>query len=116
MPQILLLEDEPAIADYTHVIERIEVPAWVHFARGVAYGKNGEYDRAAADFERTIAIEPRFGDAYYNRAIAYDLGGDGDTALAAYQDAARALPKRNPRWKEIAKRISELGGKVPPPP
>jgi tetratricopeptide (TPR) repeat protein len=40
--------------------------------RGIAYGEKGEYDRAIADYNRAIQLDPKLAFAYNNRGNAYN--------------------------------------------
>ena len=42
-----------------------------YITRGIAYGKNGEYDLAIADFSKAIELEPETLIAYKHRGVAY---------------------------------------------
>jgi tetratricopeptide (TPR) repeat protein len=52
--------------------------------RGLAFYDNGEYARAIDDFNRTIALNPLYVKAYYNRANTYDALQDYDRAIVDY--------------------------------
>jgi tetratricopeptide (TPR) repeat protein len=62
--------------------------AYLH--RGVAYRGNGNYDRAVADLDRAIELEPRDARAYAERArtrlerLATDANGDRIKLAAAF--------------------------------
>nr|NIQ88014.1 tetratricopeptide repeat protein [Deltaproteobacteria bacterium]NIR14118.1 tetratricopeptide repeat protein [Desulfobacterales bacterium] len=47
---------------------------------GYAYYKKGQYDQAISDFSKAIEINPRFADAYFNRAVAYYSKGEYEKA------------------------------------
>ncbi len=52
-----------------------------------------EYDRALADFNEAIRLEPENSDAYYQRASFYDMSQeDYDQAIADYTEAIRLDP------------------------
>lgn len=59
-----------AIKKYTKCIELNENWADGYFARGTAYLNNFEFDKALADLNKTLEIEPYYMNAYANRAFA----------------------------------------------
>ena len=56
--------------------------------RGLAYHRNGELDRAAADFDEAIRLDSRNAAAFYNRNLLRAARGDVQGASA---DRARAI-------------------------
>ena len=44
-------------------------------SRAADYYNKGQYDKAISDCNKAIRINPKFADAYYNRALAYDRKG-----------------------------------------
>ncbi|MGO9135188.1 MAG: tetratricopeptide repeat protein [Methylovirgula sp.] len=61
--------------------------------RGVAYAAKGDLDRAIADFDQAIRLDPKDEVAYKNRGGAYKAKGDFDRAIADYSEAIRLDPK-----------------------
>jgi len=66
--------------------------------RGIAYRQQGEYERAIADLDRAIELNPRFADAYVQRAFAYQQMDLADTSQQIFADTNRAivLDRTNP--------------------
>jgi tetratricopeptide (TPR) repeat protein len=60
--------------------------------RGVEYGKNGELDRAIADFEQAIKLNPQDAGLYNNRGLAWKLKGELDRAIADEDQAIKLDP------------------------
>src|SRR5690242_19011626 len=60
--------------------------------RGNALREKGALDRAMADFDAAIRLEPRLADAYVNRGITWYRRGDFDRAIADYDEAIRLDP------------------------
>jgi tetratricopeptide (TPR) repeat protein len=55
---------------------RDALPPWAYTNRGIAYRARGEPDRAIADYDKAIWLNPKFADAYNGR------GSDADIAMA----------------------------------
>ena len=56
-----------------------------YYNRGFAYEKKGEYDRAIVDYDKAIAINPKFAAAYNNRGNAYYKKGDKEQAIVDFR-------------------------------
>ena len=63
-----------------------------YFYRGRAYYNEGDYDRAIADFDQAIQLQPDDAAAYNNRGLAYAHKGDYDRAIADYDQAIQLQP------------------------
>ena len=61
--------------------------------RGIAWKAKGDFDRAIADFDQAIELDPKYCSAYFNRGIAWASKGDFDRAIADYDQAIRLDPK-----------------------
>jgi protein O-mannosyl-transferase len=71
---------------WTFVIEK--EPGRIPLAynnRGMAFSEIGKFDKAIADFDRAVAINPEYAKAYYNRGLAYDKLGELDHAISDYR-------------------------------
>ena len=44
----------------------------MHNNRGNAWREKGEYDKAIADYDQALAINPKFAPAYSNRGLAWE--------------------------------------------
>ena len=55
-------------------------------------GIRGEYDRAIADFDKAIRLDPNNAEFYYKRGTAFINKGDYDRAIADYDQAIRLKP------------------------
>lgn len=53
-----------------------------HFNRGWAYFNGGDYDKALADFDKSIELKSDYADTYFSRAIAQHMRGARDECLA----------------------------------
>lgn len=62
-------------------------------ANGMAYASKGQQDRAIADFDAVIRINPRDVNVLYLRGKAHFDKGDHRRAIADYSEAIRLIPK-----------------------
>jgi tetratricopeptide (TPR) repeat protein len=60
---------------------------------GQAWDGKGDYDRAIADYNQALRIDPQNAWAYNNRGIAWRNKGDYDRAIADYNQALRIDPQ-----------------------
>jgi lipoprotein NlpI len=61
--------------------------AWAYNNRGNAYNDKGDNDRAIADYDQAIQLDPQYAFAYHDRGNAYHDKGDNDRAIADYNQA-----------------------------
>ena len=61
--------------------------------RGSAYHDKGDNDRAIADYNEAVRLNPKSGMAFHNRGVAYLEKGDNDRAIADYSEAIRIDPE-----------------------
>ena len=69
---------------------RREAPAFLQ--SGTEAFQRGDYDRAIADFTRSLQGDPRNPTAYNNRGAAYNNKKDWDRAIADFTEAVRLDP------------------------
>jgi tetratricopeptide (TPR) repeat protein len=81
---------DPANANAAQLNPKI---AESYYQRGIAYGQNGNYDRAIADLTEAIRFNPVLTQAYYNRGVSYWRTGNHDGATADFNEAIRLDPK-----------------------
>lgn len=63
-----------------------------YYNRGYSYTDLEQYDRAIADFNQVLKIDPKDVDAFIERAYAYARKGQFDQAMADYNRAIRVKP------------------------
>jgi tetratricopeptide (TPR) repeat protein len=87
---------EARIVNCTKLIDSGRVPPADLFhavnSRGAAWYDKGDFDRAIADFDTVIRLNPNYADGFYNRGIAWSAKGDVDRAIADYSAAIRIQP------------------------
>ncbi len=64
-------------------------------------GALGRYDAALIELTRAIELEPLNIEAYHNRAVITERGGDPQKAIADYQTALRYNPQYEPSKKAL---------------
>ncbi len=82
------------ITETTSILDR----SLVDFYRGTAYLQKGDYDRALADFNQTIKLQPNFVQAYANRGLIYLTKSDNDRALADLNQTLKLQPNFVPAY------------------
>jgi len=71
--------------------QKSQSDAQAYYRRGIAYDEMGDIDRAIAELDQAIRIDPNFAQAYYSRGIAHSRR-DRDRAIADYTSAIRLNP------------------------
>ncbi len=66
--------------------------------RGIAYKAKGDLDRAIADYDQAIRVDPSYAPALNSRGIAYKARGDIDKAIADYDRVIQLNPQSAPAY------------------
>ena len=77
--------------------------------RGIAYLKQGDADKAIADFDKAIELRPTLAEAYHSRGLAYLTIGDNDKAMTDFEQSTE-LGKDPELQHEPEQPFGELGG------
>src|SRR5262245_54554932 len=81
------------IAACTRVIDSARAQgnglASAYLNRGIAYRENDDPDRALADLDQAIRLDPKLAEAYRIRGIVYYYKGEFDRAIAEQTQAIR---------------------------
>lgn len=65
-----------------------------YYNRGVVFGEMGQFDRALADYDKVVALNPSYYDAYNNRGVVLTKMGLLEKALVDYNQAIALDPSR----------------------
>jgi tetratricopeptide (TPR) repeat protein len=80
---------DKAIADFDQALPLFDSKdvtslATVWCWRGSAWASKGEYGKAIADLNQALAINPKYGNAFYNRGVSWYKAGEYGKAIADY--------------------------------
>ncbi len=84
-----------AVAQYTEALGSADLPprirAEIFNARGQAHRGAKQYDDALADYDAAIRLRPKYVEAYYDRALAFDQSGQLDRAITQYSQTIHLI-------------------------
>ena len=86
------------IASLSDVVSRNPRDPEAYNTRGAAYARQGDFDKAVADFTKAVTIDPNNAAAFTNRALSYRQTGRNDLALADFNHALQANPNHAPAY------------------
>jgi tetratricopeptide (TPR) repeat protein len=105
MTQLLHYSTIPAIVISAVAITTLSQPkialaldAVYYNNRGVAYRHQQEYQRAIADCNEAIQLDPRYAPAYSNRCVAYNHLKEYQRAIGDYNKAIQLDPQYAPTY------------------
>ena len=82
------------IAEDDEIIKRVRVNLTVSYNnRGLAYNKLKEHEKAIADYNKVIALDPEYARAYNNRGTAYGKLKKHEKAFEDYNKAIALNPE-----------------------
>lgn len=81
-----------AMAIYDEII-RQQPEGYAYYNRAKAKSELGNHQAAIADYDRSIDLNPKFGEAYYNRGRAKTALGKSKAAIADYDRSIDLNPK-----------------------
>ena len=87
--------------------------AEAYYERGLAFVRGPrEYERAMADFDGALALDPSYALPYYGKGMASEAAHHFKEAIAAYQKFIElAQPKHSEFIQRARQKIRELAGK-----
>ena len=67
--------------------------AKAYYSRGTEWASQGNHERAIADFDMSLQLDPKLAVAHYNRALSWSSRGDSERAIADYNAALKLAPR-----------------------
>jgi len=80
-----------------------------HYYSGIDLFGEGKLDEAAAEYQRALAIEPRFADALHGLAQAYHAKGEFDLAIETARKILEIDPDDILAWTAISRAYQRKG-------
>ena len=85
----------------------------MYVLRGDAWRDKGDFDKAMADFNESLRLDPNDSLAYHRRGYAWQSMGDFDKAIADHSEAIRLDPKNANSLRRSSHRPALEGGPRP---
>jgi len=109
--------------DYKRALERFgrarqsdkyfltRLPAKIHNDVGLIYYLLEQYDSAIEEFEKSVSIDPRVSETYFNLGVTYSISGRIYEAIAAYKKVLEIDPENSFSHWNLAVNLEKLGRK-----
>jgi len=73
----------------------------IHYKLGTSFYKKEDYQAALAEFDKAIAVDPNYANAYYLKAVVYKTEGNDELFVSSAQKAIEAADASNdPKTKD----------------
>jgi tetratricopeptide (TPR) repeat protein len=80
-----------------------------YFRAGYEAGMEREWDQAIEQYSRALEIDPKYGDAYFQRAITFQMAGRPLEAIADFESCLKLEPRKYLAMEYLAKLYMEHG-------
>ncbi len=78
------------------------------YQRGNAHFDQGQYGQAISDFTKALELNPKYAEAYYNKAVACEKVGRTKEAIEAYKSFLKHASPESSFIEKARERIKEL--------
>ena len=82
-----------------------------YFNRGSAWANKGEFDRAIADYDQAIQLDPKNTKAYYFRGMVWEKKRSLQAALADFKMHAQLAPSDRDGLTAVKRVSKELSAR-----
>jgi len=83
--------------------------AMAHYNLALVFEARGDFDGAAREYAREIAVSPKLYQPHFNLAKLHARAGRGGDAIAEFRAAAEANPSFGTGWLYLAKALLDAG-------
>jgi len=103
-------EDNPLdIYRKIQLLDRDGLIAYIYSNRGTVDASDGQFNKAVANYNRAVKLNPNFADAYNNRGISYRNLGRLKQAIADYTKAIELKPNYTEAYNNRGVACEKLG-------
>lgn len=92
------------------MLERTPADPFLLYAMGMEFKKAGNWQSAIDYFDKTLAVDPAYCYAYHQMGLAYELGGDVESAKRSYNQGIAAARSKGDEHaaQEIAEALAAV--------